>query len=62
MENSTESAKVLLQRGAEIETRDKNNFTPLHYATAKNSRETAQLLLERGRGTGFIYIFTFIFI
>ena len=44
--SSTKIAKLLLERGAEIEARDENNGTPLHYAKEKNSKETAQLSLE----------------
>ena len=33
--NSTVSTQLLLERGAEIEARDENNCTPLHYAAGK---------------------------
>ena len=46
--NSTETAQLLLERGAEIEARDIHNITPLHDAALNNSRETVQLLLEHG--------------
>ena len=46
--NITESVQLLLERGAEIEARNKINCTPLHYAAEKNSTESVQLLLDRG--------------
>ena len=46
--SSTESAKLLLERAAEIETRDNNNQTDLDCATWGNIRKFTQLLLERG--------------
>ena len=46
--NSTEAAKLLLERGAEIEARNTKNQTPLHFASLNNSTEAAKLLLERG--------------
>ena len=45
--NSTEFGQLLLELGAEIEAKDKNNLTPLQYAVFKNSIESVQLLLER---------------
>ena len=46
--SSTESAKLLLERAAEIETRDNNNQTDLDCAAWGNIRKFTQLLLERG--------------
>ena len=46
--NSTESAKLLLESGADIEAKDMSNLTPLHYAAQHNSTESAKLLLESG--------------
>ena len=46
--NITESVQLLLERGAEIEARNKINCTPLHYAAWKNITESVKLLLERG--------------
>ena len=42
-----EFVQLLLERGAEIEARDINNKTPLHYAADNNSTESPQLLLKR---------------
>ena len=39
---------LLLEHGEEIEARDANNLTLLHYAALTNSTESAQLLLKRG--------------
>ena len=46
--NSTVSSQLLLERGAEIEARNKISRTPFHYTAEKNSTESVQLLLERG--------------
>ena len=46
--NSTEAAKLLLERGDELKSRDVNNRTPLHDAAYYNSTEAAKLLLENG--------------
>ena len=48
LNNNTEFAKLLLERGAEIDVRDESNKTPLHAAAFNNSTEAAKLLLERG--------------
>ena len=48
MENSTESAQLLLERGADIEAKHTNNLTPFHYVAGKKNTESAQLLLDRG--------------
>ena len=45
---STEAAKLLLERGAEIEARDVNNRTSLHPSAYNNGTEATKLLLERG--------------
>ncbi|KAL3940230.1 MAG: hypothetical protein SGBAC_005190 [Bacillariaceae sp.] len=42
------TVRLLLDRGANIEARDKCLQAPLHHASMKNSLEVAQLLLDRG--------------
>ena len=49
--NSKESAKLLLERDAEIEARDANNNTPLYYAAENYSSDSAKPLLKRGAET-----------
>ena len=44
--NSTEVAKRLLQRNADIEARDKKNRTPLHEAARHDNLEVAELLFQ----------------
>ena len=46
--NSTKVAKLLLERGAEIEAREEENQTPLHLSAYYKITETAKLLLEPG--------------
>ena len=46
--NKVGLAKLLLDRGAEIDARDVNQQTPLHKAAWNNSRAVAELLLDRG--------------
>ena len=41
-------AKILLDRGADYEARDKLQQTPLHRAATHNSRVVVELLLDRG--------------
>jgi ankyrin repeat protein len=38
----------LLDRGADVEAKDVDGWTPLHIVTYRNSIETAKLLIERG--------------
>ena len=47
-ENSTESAQLLLERGAEVEARDINKQTPLNLARSNsgNSKAIIRLLME----------------
>ncbi|QOJ78899.1 ankyrin repeat domain-containing protein [Infirmifilum lucidum] len=40
--------KELLDRGADVNTRDKYGWTPLHYAADGGHLEVARLLLDRG--------------
>ena len=44
---STEIVNILLDHGADIETRDANNCTPLHYAAKSNQKVMIQYLLKR---------------
>ncbi len=43
-----ESARLLIQNGANIEKRDPNDITPLHMAIQNNQIEMAKFLIERG--------------
>ena len=44
----TESAHLLLDRGASVDARDDNQWTPLHWACWSGHDATARLLLDRG--------------
>ncbi|KAF5004697.1 hypothetical protein FDECE_8808 [Fusarium decemcellulare] len=39
-------ASLLLQRGAEVDTRDKNGWTPLHHAVSRGRKKTIEVLLS----------------
>ncbi|KAJ0135919.1 hypothetical protein HZ326_21065 [Fusarium oxysporum f. sp. albedinis] len=39
------AAYLLLDRGAEVDTRDKNGWTPLHHAVSQGRKKTTELLL-----------------
>ena len=41
-------AELLLDRGAEVDARDKYDDTPLHKAAFQNAHQAAELLLDRG--------------
>ena len=41
-------SKLLLEKGADIEAKDKNGKTPLHYAMSANSKEAIEELNKRG--------------
>ena len=43
-----EVAALLLDRGSDLEARDRDGLTPLHVAAANGCLEVARLLLERG--------------
>jgi len=43
-----ELVEVLLSRGADIQQRGVNDYTPLHYAAARNDVKLIELLLSRG--------------
>lgn len=40
--------RFLLDRGADMDLRDRNGFTPLHFAAFSGSRDCAQILLSAG--------------
>ena len=46
--NKVGLAKILLDRGADKDARNKGQRTPLHWAAINNSRAVAELLLDRG--------------
>jgi hypothetical protein len=46
--NRFDVAKLLLEKGAEVDSRDSKNWTPLHIAAQQGSRDVVQLLIERG--------------
>ena len=43
-----ELVELLLSRGADIQQRGVNDYTPLHYAAARNDAKLIELLLSRG--------------
>jgi uncharacterized protein len=43
-----ELVELLLSRGANIQQRGVNDYTPLHYAAARNDAKLIELLLARG--------------
>ena len=47
-ENRVDIARALIDRGAEVDARNENGWTPLHWAAWDNSLEVARLLLDRG--------------
>ncbi len=44
--NKTNTVRLLIQRGADLEARDRYGFTALHWAAMQGATETATLLLE----------------
>ena len=46
--NAYEAATVLLNQGADVNTKDNLGRTPLHYAAEKNASATAEMLLKQG--------------
>jgi ankyrin repeat protein len=44
----TETVRLLLERGAEVDGNDTNGNTALHWASRHGHLETVRLLLERG--------------
>ena len=45
-ENRVDIARVLIERGAEVDAKDNNGWTPLHHAADNNSLGVARLLTE----------------
>jgi ankyrin repeat protein len=52
--NSLDVATLLIDRGADIEAKDKNGWKPLHEAVANNSLGVASLLIDHGANTSGI--------
>ena len=49
MKNGHEAVvKLLLEKGAELETEDRNNQTPLSWAAENGRKAVVKLLLENG--------------
>ncbi|MDQ8183856.1 ankyrin repeat domain-containing protein [Pelagicoccus sp. SDUM812005] len=46
-----DSARILLDEGAEIDPRGEHGYTPLHEATEQGHKDMIDLLLERGAST-----------
>ena len=46
--NKVGLAKILLDRGADYDARDEDQWTPLHFAAANDSQAVAELLRSRG--------------
>jgi ankyrin repeat protein len=46
--DKSELVELLLSRGADIQQRGMNDYTPLHYAAARNDVRLIELLLARG--------------
>ena len=46
--DKVELVELLLSRGADIQQRGVNDYTPLHYAAARNDAKLIELLLARG--------------
>lgn len=45
---SSEEIRGLLEKGADVNAKDKDGYTPLHMAAANGNTETAEVLLELG--------------
>ena len=48
MNNSKETAEILISHGANINEKDEDGETALHYAAENNSKETAEILISHG--------------
>ena len=49
--NSLDVARLLIDRGAEVDALDEDGFTPLQFAAAANKLDVASLLIEDGANT-----------
>ena len=47
-ENRVDIARALIDRGTDVDARNDNGDTPLHWATMNNSLDVARLLIEHG--------------
>ena len=48
MNGYTETVRLLLEHGADINCTDNSGYRPLHYAAMNGNTETVRLLLDRG--------------
>ncbi|KLI46273.1 ankyrin [Brachyspira hyodysenteriae] len=48
MKDKPETVKLLMENGADIESKDADGWTPLHYAAAFSSLQTVQTLVDLG--------------
>jgi ankyrin repeat protein len=49
--NSLDISTLLIDRGADIEAKNRGGFTPLHNVAVNNAVEVANLLIDRGANT-----------
>ena len=49
--NAPDVARLLIDLGADIESKNNPGDTPLHWAAAKNSLDVARLLIQSGANT-----------
>ena len=54
--NNKSVIKLLLDTGAEVDTKDNNGMTPLHWAALNNVLDVARLLLDNGADTTILDI------